>query len=499
MGLNAMHKRRRLRFVMAGLTAAGLIGAVPGLARAQGTAPARPPAAAPATAPAITPPGAKTTLQQALAQTYMTNPQLLAARAQLRAVDENVPQALSGWRPTIVLQGSAGYADGTSRAYSDGFGATYTNTGRLPALGQATITQPLFNGGRTRASTNRAENQVIAQRAQLLVQEQQSLLATVNAFVGVIQAQDTLALDINNEQVLARQLQATNDRFRVGEITKTDVAQAQAALSGATATRQVAEGNLQVARGTYAQVVGVLPGSLDPPQPLAVPYKSEKDVVALALRNNPAVVAALFNDAAAKDAIDVAFSGLMPQLSLQATGFRQDNQNFRNTMTTGGQVVANLSIPLYQGGQEYSAVRQARQQEQQTAQAVDDARRTAGQSANQSWQTLISARAAIESLKAQIAANQVALDGVEREALVGSRTTLDVLNAQQALLQSEVNLVQGLAALVNASYSVANAVGRMTARDLKLNVPLYDDTAYYRAVRNAWFGTGDPTAGKPGR
>jgi outer membrane protein len=469
-----------------------------------------PPKAKPATVTKVTPnraaaktslapPGTPHTLAEALAATYSTQPQLLAERAKLRATDESVPQALSGWRPTVIMAGTTGYGDGVSRQFTSG-GFLKSQTDRLIGTAQATLTQPLYNGGKTPATINRAKNQVMAERATLIQQEQTSFTNVVTAYVGVIQAQQTLALNVNNEQVLAKQLQATNDRFRVGEITRTDVAQAEAALAGATAQRQTSEGNLQIARGTYQQVVGFLPpGDLVEPQPLSLPAKNEQDAIALAANNNPLVIAALFNDAAAKDAVDVAFAQLLPQVSFQGQMFQTDNSSLRSSQSNGYQALLQLSVPVYQGGQEYSAVRQAKQSEQQTAKLVDDARRTAVQNAVQSWETLVAAKAAANSTRAQIQANSIALEGVEREAIVGSRTTLDVLNAQQALLQSQVTLVQNLAQVVTASYQVAAAIGRLTARDLNLPVPLYDETAYYNAVKNKWVGLGDYATGQPGR
>jgi len=439
------------------------------------------------------------TLPEALAASDANNPQLQASRAQLRATDENVPQALAGWRPTVVVAGSVGYADGYARQTTAGQGVA-GRTERDIATAQATLTQPLYRGGRTRATTNRAENQVTAQRARLIAQEQTTFTDTINAYVGVIQAQQLLTLNINNERVLARQLQATNDRFRVGEITRTDVAQAEAALSGATANRQTAEGNLATARATYQRVIGYLPpGDLVEPQPLKLPVRNEQEAVTLASSNNPNVLAAQFDDASARDAVDVAFSQLMPHVSVQGQTFQQNNQLIPHSQQNGYQLLATVSVPLYQGGAEYSAVRQARQQEQQTRKTLDDARRAAMQSAIQSWETLTAARATVDSTRAAIRANQIALEGVEREAIVGSRTTQDVLNQQQQLLNSQVTLVQNLANLVTASYTVASAVGRLTARDLNLPVPLYDDTAYYNAVRNKWVGTGDYATDQPGR
>jgi outer membrane protein len=446
-------------------------------------------------------PSTPRTLNEALASTYANQPALQAERAKLRATDENVPQALAGWRPTVVMAGSTGYGDGMNRTYSRPTG-TYLNspTPRLIGTAQATLTQPIYTGGRTQASVNRAKNQVMAERATLINQEQTSFSNTVSAYVGVIQSQQLLALNINNEQVLAKQLQATNDRFRVGEITRTDVAQAEAALAGATAQRQKSEGDLATARGVFQQVIGYYPpADLVEPQPLSLPVKNEQDAKVAASNNNPAVISALFNEAASKDAVDVAFAQLMPQVSFQGQVFQSNNAATRSAQSNGYQAVVQLSVPVYQGGAEYSSVRQARQTAQQNGRLVDDARRNAVQNAVQAWETLATARAAAASTRQQIRANEIALEGVEREAIVGSRTTLDVLNAQQALLNSRVTLVQALSQLVIASYQVAAAVGRLTARDLHLPVPLYDETAYYNAVKERWTGLGDYATTQPGR
>jgi outer membrane protein len=443
------------------------------------------------------------TLIEALAATYSYQPALQAERAKLRATDENVPTALAGWRPTVVLAGNAGYGNGLLREYL----TTVTPAENIKQLnprqiasGQATLTQNLYTGGKVSATVNRSKNQVMAERATLISQEQTSFNNAVSAYVGVIQAKQLLDLQINNEQVLAKQLEATNDRFRVGEITRTDVAQAEAALEGARATRETAVGNLQTARGTFQQFIGVFPpDDLVEPQPLNLPVKSEQEAASMATFNNPNVITALFNDAAAKDAIDVAFSALLPQLSLQGQTFQDTNVSARNFSQNGYQVTAQLSVPLYQGGSEYSAVRQARQAEQQTQRLIDDAKRTVVQNAVQAWDTLVAAKASADSTRAQIRANEIALEGTEREAIVGSRTTLDVLNATQLLLQSRTTLVQNLAQVITASYGVAVAIGRLTARDLHLPVPLYDETAYYQAVKDRWVGLGDYATNQPGR
>jgi outer membrane protein len=449
------------------------------------------------------------TLAEALAAAYANNPTLQASRAQLRATDETVAAALSGWRPQVTFSGSAGVAAGKTDTNAYGYSyrtGTYgkvwsgSSDSRNETSATLSVTQPLYMGGKTKASTHKAENTVMATRAQLIASEQQVFSDTSTAYVTVIQDQHLLELDVNNEQVLTRQLQATNDRFRVGEITRTDVAQAEAALAGAVATRQSAEGTLQTARATYQRMVGELPpANLIEPQPLKLPTRTVDDAKAMAAANNPNVVAALFSEAAAKDAFDVAYAALMPNLSLQGQVFRTENVTSPSEIQQGGQVLANLTVPIYQGGAEYAAVRQARQQVQQARKQVDDQRRQAVQAATSAWETYQAAKAAIESDKAAIHANEIALEGVEREAIVGSRTTLDVLNAQQSLLASRTALVQTLASFVTASYQVAVAVGRLTARDLNLHVPLYDETAYYNAVRERWIGTGDYATDQPGR
>ncbi len=438
------------------------------------------------------------TLQEALAAAYSNNPSLQAARAQLRAVDENVPTALAGWRPQVIVSGTAGTAVGTQTSGTTGREIT-NQQGRAIATGSATVTQPIYRGGRTTAGTNRAENQVMTQRARLIASEEQLFSDTVSAYVNVISTTQILALNGNNEQVLQRQLQATNDRFRVGEITRTDVAQSEAALAGATATRQTAEGNLQTARATFQRLVGELPDKLVEPQPLKLPTRTLEEAKAQAAGNNPTVVAALFQNAADKDNFVLQYGALMPTLSIQGTGSYTQNSTQKNVRTEGGQVVASLSVPIYQGGSEYAAIRAARQTEQQSRRLVDDARRTAVQQAISAWETYQAAKSTIDSTRTQIRSNQIALEGTQREAIVGSRTTLDVLNAEQTLLNSRTTLVQNLSSLVTASYQVTSAVGRLTARDLNLQVPLYDETAYYQAVRNRWIGTGDYATGQPGR
>jgi outer membrane protein len=438
-------------------------------------------------------PASGQTLAEALALAYASNPTLQAARAGLRATDENVPQALAGWRPTVQFSANAGIADGNARSVGVG-GPVTRPTDRTPAGVTATIVQPLYRGGRTTAQVRRAENQVLATRARLLATEQTVLRDTVAAYVAVIRDQEEVRLNRNNVSVLQRQLQATNERFRVGEITRTDVAQSESRLAGARAQLAEVEGRLENSRALFTRLVGQAPGQLTAPQPVRAPVNSAEEARRTAILNNPAVVAALFDEAAGRDFIDVQMAALLPQANLQAQAFRNDNAAQPQTRTTGQQITATITVPLYQGGGEYAAVRQARQEAQRLRQLIDEQRRAAAAQANEAWESLLASRATVASVRAQINAAEIALDGVRREAVVGNRTTLDVLNAEQELLNARVSLVRALAAQVTASHALAAAVGRLTARDLRLPVAAYDMEAYYNAVRNRWVGLTDPTA-----
>ena len=454
-----------------------------------------------------TPDSVPHTLAEALGIAYETNPQLTGERAHLRSTDENVPAALAGWRPTIAVTGSYGFgvgridtSGGTTALGTPTNSTLSTKNNRTESAVQATVTQYLYRGGRTTSTTHQAVNSVYAERARLIAEEEQVFTDTVNAYVTVVEDTQLLALNRANEQVLGDELRAISDRFRVGELTRTDVAQAQAALAAAIATRQTSEGNLQTARATFVREVGVEPpNNLTDPQPLRLPVKSETEASDVAAQNNPSVIAALFNEAQQRDSVDVAFSALAPTISLQGSGFQQNGQSVVGENFYGVQGTVNLTLPLYQGGQEYAAVRQARQNYLQAVRETEDARRAAREQAVQAWDTLVAARAAIASSRIAVRASQIALEGVEREALVGSATTQDVLIQQQNLLSSEITLVQNITSVVTASYSVISAIGRLTAKDLGLAVPLYDETAYYNAVRDRLWGTGDHAINQPGR
>jgi len=449
------------------------------------------------------PDGIPHTLTEALGAAYENNPQLTGERAHLRSIDENVPTALAGWRPTVTLQGTYGSAIGhyIQQSGTPPFVQTSNiKNNRAETTGTATVTQYLYRGGKTTASTHEAVNSVFAERARLIAEEETVFTDTVNAYVTFIEDKQLLALDRANELVLGDELRAINDRFKVGELTRTDVAQAEAALAAAIATRQTAEGNLATARATFVRQVGVEPpDDLADPQPLQLPVKTEADASSLALDNNPNVIAAKFNESQLRDAVDVAFSQLGPNVTIQGSAFYSNGASLASTKTYGSSALLNLTIPLYQGGQEYAAIRQARQNFLQAVRQTEDAQRQARELAVQAWETLIAARASIASAKVAVRSSEIALEGLEREALVGSATTQEVLIGQQNLLSAQITLVQNVTSMVTASYGVASAIGRLTAVDLGLQVPLYDETAYYKAVKGRLWGTGDHALNQPGR
>jgi outer membrane protein len=428
-------------------------------------------------------PAAAQTLENALAAAYRNNPTLLAQRAKLRSTDEQVPQALSNWRPTVEVTASTGLNRVDSNV------ATQQLQHREPNSVSLDVTQPLFRGGRTLAATSEAENTVRAERARLAGIEQKVMLDATTAYLDVYRDLAVLDLNRNNEQVLRRQLEATRDRFQVGEITRTDVFQAEARLARATADRIQSEGNLETSRAAYANVVGEPPpGKLELPKPLGDLPVSKDEAARAATTQNPNVVAAEFDQRAALDRVDGVWGELLPTVSLTGSASRelQSSNEKSNISTLEG--LLKLTVPLNTTGSTYSRLRAARQTVSERRNLIDKERRDAAQVASRAWETVQSARARVDSIATQIRASTVALEGVQREAAVGSRTVLDVLDAEQELLDAKVNHVRAQRDELVATFELVSAVGQLTARDMKLNVDLYDPTLHYNEVRDKWFG-----------
>jgi outer membrane protein len=439
-------------------------------------------------------PASAQTLTEALAYAYNNNPQLLAQRAALRAADEGVPQALSNWRPTVNFSGQSGYTRGGFEVPDPATGLpTPTNFSSFTFKSLAlTVTQPVYRGGRTEAQTRQAINLVEATRAQTLGVETTVFQAVAQGYLDTVRDQTLVEVSRNNEQVLRKQLEATRDRFRVGEVTRTDVAQAESSLAQATAQRIQAEGTLEVSRAEYTRAVGHPPGRLVMPRERPVLPATRDEALSLASNANPTVISNSFAELAARDNVDVVRGQLLPQISIVGTLSRSIAPNFteQNDRLDSATVAAQLTMPLYEGGAIYSQTRQAEQTVGQRRSQVDDSRRAAVQTATQNWETLQAARAAIASFGAAVRAAQIALEGTQQEALVGSRTVLDVLIAEQQLFTTQSQLVQSEHDAALAEYNLAAAIGRLIAPELKLPVQLYDMGRHYKQVKDKWLGFG---------
>ena len=425
------------------------------------------------------------TLEEALVLSYQNNPTLLAQRALVRATDEQVSQALSGWRPQI--EGSVRSNSFWNRRNND----NNEINRRSGYQAQVTVTQNIFQGGQTLSATEEAESKVRAERARLVSTEQSVLLNTVTAYMDVFRDGAVLKLTVNNEKVLARQLEATQDRFNVGEVTRTDVAQAEARLSGAQADRIQAEGDLKTSRGVFTQIVGVEATNLNKPDPALELPSDAKDAIRLAIKNSPIILAAKFDESAARHNASEITGELLPSLDLIGQATKGRNQALLNRDNTDYELRAQLTVPIYQQGAVFSRVREAKQLHAQSRIQIEEARRQAVEEATSGWEALSTARARIASLQAEVRAAQIALEGVQQEALVGSRTVLNVLDAEQELLDAKVDLVRAERDEVVARFDVMSATGRLTGPALKLPSGYYDTSVHHKSVQWKIFGLGD--------
>jgi TolC family type I secretion outer membrane protein len=428
-------------------------------------------------------PGHAQSIEEALVAAYLTNPDLEAQRAALRATDELVPQALSDWRPTVTVDSNAATADIDSSA-----GGGSLNS----AEASFALDQQIYNGGETVANTERAEALVRAERARLVAFEQNVLLDAATVYTNLLAAEAVLDFAIQNENRLRRQLQATQDRFDVGEVTRTDVAQAEARLSGATADRVRAEGELAAARSDYRRVTNQEPGRLVVPEPLRALPPSEATAQQLAEVANPNITVAQFDLTAARADVNIAEAALLPRLSVRGELTYAHEPTLTLDSQRDASIGANLIVPLYQGGGEYARVRQSKQTVRQRQDDLEAAFRAVRNEVTAAWQALLTATTQIASISEQVRANLIAVEGARQEALVGQRTTLDVLDQESDLFQSQVNLVQARRDQIVASYRVKASVGELTVVGINLPVEPYDPDAYYLDVRDRLIGLGEP-------
>ncbi|MBB3808542.1 outer membrane protein [Pseudochelatococcus contaminans] len=429
------------------------------------------------------------TMNGALAKAYAGNPTLNVQRASLRATDENVPQALAGYRPTVNASASASVAR-TQTRYP---GSRATET-LYPSSFGIQIDQNIFDGNRTRSSVRAAEAQVLGGREQLRNTEQTVLLDGAVAYMNVLRDTAVLNLQRNNVEVLVEQLRQTEDRFGVGEVTRTDVAQAEASLANSRADETVAEANLRTSIATYNQMIGETPRKLGPGTSAErhLP-KTLEDAIRVGLAEHPAIIAALHGVDVAEFQVKVVESELYPQLGVSAGVTREfDSSYTRDRVVTSGVVQAQLRVPIYEGGLVYSKTRAAKEQAGQQRLQVDVTRDQVQQAVVSAWANLEASKQRISAAQSAVKANEIALAGTREEAKVGQRTTLDVLNAQQVLLSSRVSLVTAQRDRIVASYEVLQAIGRLSAEMLSLKVARYDASTHFDQVKGKWVGTSTP-------
>jgi outer membrane protein len=436
---------------------------------------------------AVTPARADT-MEAALLRSYRNNPQLNAQRASVRSIDENVPMALSGYRPKVALTAAGGFQ------YTDTLTKNVDYSGpQAPSAVGATATQTLFNGNQTANKTRAAESQVLGAREGLRLLEQSVLLSAATIYMDYLRDAAILEVQRSNTLVLEETLRQTRDRYNVGLVTPTDVAQAEAQLAAARSQQLTAEANLTTTRANFRRIVGNEPEQLAPASPVDryLP-KTLPGAIALSLKENPNVTAAMFG-------IDVDFlnvkvneGALFPTVTLQASVQKASQQTITTPQEFAAAAIAQVTVPIYQGGAEYSLIRQSKETLEQQRLGLEQVRDQARADLVTAWGQLLAGKSQITSTESQVSASEIALTGVRKEASVGQRTTLDVLNAQQALVNARVALVIAQHDRVVASYAVLNAVGRLSPEVLRLAGAAYDPSVHYHQVRDNWFGVRTP-------
>jgi outer membrane protein len=437
------------------------------------------------------------TIEAALVRAYQNNPQLNAQRAQVRSTDENVPQALSGYRPKVALTASAGIQYTDTNTTSGGSPISIVRSEfhgvNPPRSAGLTVSQTLFNGQQTANKTRAAESQVSGAREALRVLEQSVLLSAATIYMDYLRDSAIVEVQRSNTRVLEQTLKQTRDRFNVGEVTRTDVAQSEAQLAAGKTQQLTAESTLVTTKSNFRRIIGNEPEALAPGSPVDrfLPG-SLPAAVDLGLTENPAVTAAMFG-------IDVNFllvkvneGALLPTVSLQAAVQQSYEQSLTVFRSFGASAVAQVSVPIYQGGGEYSLIRQSKENLAQQRLNLEMTRDQTRANVVTAWGQLVAGKAQVGSAQSQVTASEIALNGVREEAKAGQRTTLDVLNAQQALVNARVALVTAQHDRVVASYAVLNSVGRLSPIVLNLPTTVYDPSVHYQQVRDSWAGVRIP-------
>jgi outer membrane protein len=437
------------------------------------------------------------TIEAALVRAYQNNPQLNAQRAFVRATDEGVPQALSGYRPKVAVTASAGYqytdVHSTSGGTPDAIVRTNIHGANAPRSVGATITQNIFNGQQTANKTRAAESQVSASREGLRVLEQTVLLQGATIYMDYLRDAAIVEVQKSNVRVLEQTLKQTQDRFNVGEVTRTDVAQSEAQLAAGRTQLLQADSTLTTTRSNFRRIIGNEPVALAPGSPVDRFLPATLPAaVELGLIQNPNVTSAMFGIDVSYLQVKVNEGALLPTVNLQASVQQAYEQQMTIYSSFGASAVAQLNVPIYNGGAEYSLIRQSKETLAQQRLVLEQQRDQTRANVVTAWGQLVAGKAQVQSAQAQVTASEIALNGVREEAKAGQRTTLDVLNAQQALVNARVNLVTAQHDRVVASYSVLNSVGRLSPIVLNLPTVTYDPSTHYHQVRDSWVGVRTP-------
>jgi outer membrane protein len=431
------------------------------------------------------------TMEAALVRAYQNNPQLNAQRALARVTDENVPQALSGYRPKVAVTASGGgqfvnqLADSSGKKVEEGL--------QGPHAAGLTVTQTLFNGNQTANKTRVAESQVFGAREALRLMEQSVLLSAATVYMDYLRDSALLEVQRSNVRVLQETLKQTRQRYSAGIVTPTDVAQSEAQLAAGESQELAAEATLTTTRANFRRIIGNEPAQLAPGSPvdryLPVTLRAATDI---SLVENPNVTSAMHG-------IDVSFlnvkineGALFPTVTVQATVQKTWQQTITQIRQFTASAVAQVSVPIYQGGAEYSLIRQSKETEAQQRFNLEQVRDQARADLITAWGQLLAGKAQVESSQAQVTASEIALLGTRKEAAVGQRTVLDVLNAQQAVVNAQVALVTAQHDRVVASYAVLSAMGRLSPQVLHLATSIYDPSIHYQQVRDNWVGVRIP-------
>ena len=423
------------------------------------------------------------TLKEALASAYLNNPKLEAERARLRATDEDVARAESGFRP--VVEGAADYGREkiTTRPKSDSTG------GENPWGYSISVRQSVFSGWRTTSQVAEAEASVKAGREALRQVESEVLLNAVTAYMDVVTAAAILRIRENNVAVLTEEVEAARTRRAAKEVTRTDVAQAEARRARAASTADLAKSDLKTARATFERIVGHAPGAVSlPPMRLKQLPASIEEAWQFAERQNPALGSALFREEAARHAVDKVRGELLPEVNIEANYGHRDNLSGGTDQEDAASITGRVSVPFYDGGEVRARVRQAKHVHVARLQEIEEARSETQEAVTAAWSALQGQRAKLKSDGIQMEANRIALEGVREEQRVGQRTLLDVLNAEQEFLDSQIELVNARRGVVITSYRLLSAIGMLTSETMGLTSTVYDPEEHFMETRQNWFG-----------